>query len=426
MPIKKRLEVISLGDELLLGLRDNSHLTYLGKELARKGIVIQRDQEIRDSSEDIKHYVLETWNRADILITTGGLGPTVDDVTREAVASALGCKLVYSKEIEAAITTRLTSMGKVVTENNLKQAYVIEGAEILPNPNGTAPGMWLEKDGKILIMMPGPGHEMRPMFVDHVLPRLEERDIAFTNDAYLQFRTCGIGESQLETLLQPIFNPYAEDLNVAYCAHNGIVDVRLGSTGLLPWQTIELIGEQCRDALDLDFLGYGDVTHGELIFKFLRSREKTFAVAESCTGGLIASSFTDLAGASKVFLGGLVCYNNDIKVGLLGVPEPIINQHGAVSPECAVAMATATQERFECDYALSITGYAGPTGGTGDNPVGTIYMGYCSPYGVWSHRMQLTGTRITVRQKAAVMAMDWMRRKLAKYQMHDLLESLAM
>jgi len=426
MPIKKRLEVISLGDELLLGLRDNSHLTYLGKELARKGIVIQRDQEIRDSTDDIKHYVQETWNRVDVLITTGGLGPTVDDVTREAVAEALGCKLVYDETVEQAIRERFARHNRVVTENNLKQAYVLEGAEVLPNPNGTAPGMWLEKDGKILIMMPGPGHEMRPMFIDYVLPRLEAKDIAFTNDAYLQIRTCGVGESQLETMLQPIFNPHAEDLNVAYCVHEGIVDIRLGSTGLLPWQTIEQIGEQCRDALDMDFLGYGDVTHGELIFKYLRSREKTFSVAESCTGGLISSAFTDLAGVSKVFLGGLVCYNNDVKTTLLGVPDAIITQHGAVSPECAVAMATAAQERFESDYALSITGYAGPTGGNKDNPVGTIYMGYCSPYGVWSHKIHIPGTRIAVRQKAAVMAMDWVRRKLLKYQMHDLLEDLAM
>jgi len=426
MPVKKRLEIISLGDELLLGLRDNSHLTYLGRELSRKGLAIQRDQEIRDSAEDIKRYFLDAWEKTDILITTGGLGPTVDDITRETIAEALNVPLVFKKEVEDKIRQRLADIGKTMSPNNSRQAYLLEGAEILENPNGTAPGQWFERDDKILIMLPGPGSELRPMFIDHVMPRLEARDIAIANDAYLQLRACGIGESSLETKLQPLFEPFGDKLKVAYCANDGLIDVRLGSNGdALKWNEIEALGEQCREILGFDFVGFGEATPAEVILKHLRAINKTFAVAESCTGGLVSSAFTDIPGASKVFLGGVVCYNNDVKVSLLGVPESIIQQHGAVSAECAVAMATAVQERFESDYAVSITGYAGPAGGTEKSPVGTVYIGFASPSGVWSHKTRITGSRMSVRARGATTVVDWMRRKLKKYETQDVLESLA-
>jgi nicotinamide-nucleotide amidase len=275
-------------------------------------------------------------------------------------------------------------------------------------------------------MLPGPGSELRPMFVDQVMPRLEARDIAFANDAFLQMRVCGIGESALETLLQPLFVPYGDSLKVAYCASDGLIDVRLGSNGeALKWAEIESLGERCRDLLDLNFVGYGEATPAEIVLRHLRVIQKTFAVAESCTGGLVGSAFTDIPGASKVFQGGLVCYNNDIKVSLLGVPESIVQQHGAVSAECAVAMATAAQERFEADYGVSITGYAGPSGGTAQAPVGTVFIGFASPHGVWSHKSRIIGSRLSVRQRAATLVVDWMRRKLIENETRDVLDSLA-
>jgi nicotinamide-nucleotide amidase len=425
MPLKKRLEIISLGDELLLGIRPNTHLSYLGRELSKRGLHIQRDQEIRDRTEDIQKYFLETWERTDILITTGGLGPTEDDITREAIADALGVKLIHSDAVEVAIRKRFALLGRTPAANNMRQAMVLEGAEVLPNPNGTAPGQWFERDGKILIMMPGPSHEMRPMFVSEVMPRLEARDIAIGNQAFLQLRTCGVGESELATKLERVFKHYHSKLNVAYCAHVGIVDVRFGpADDTLKWDDIERIGQQCIEIIGEDFVGLGECDLADGIIRHLRATEKTLAIAESCTGGLLSSAFTEIPGASKVFLGGLVCYNNDIKVGVLGVPEPILQQHGAVSAECAVAMATAATERFECDYALTITGYAGPSGGDAANPLGTHYLGFSSPVGVWSKTVRLTGNRMVVRQQAVTQALDWMRRKLNKYGVHDVLEML--
>lgn len=425
MPLKKRLEIISLGDELLMGLRDNAHLTYLGRELARKGLWIARDQEIRDNVDEIKRHFLETWNRADIVITTGGLGPTVDDITRETVAEALNVKLVHSPEAEANLRARLEALGTTPTENHMRQARIPEGAEVLPNPNGTAPGIWYEQDGKILIMMPGPGSEMRPMFIDQVLPRLEARDIALINDAYLQLRTCGVAESEVEATLRPVFEAHGNRLYVAYCTHQGMVDVRIGAADdTLGWKEIERIGDTCREILGSDFVGYGDANLAEIISRQLRAQNKTIGIAESCTGGLISSAFTDIPGVSKVFRGGVVCYNNEVKESMLDVPESILHQHGAVSAECAVAMATGAQERLDADYGLSITGYAGPTGGgkAGD-PAGTIYMGYASPTGLWSRKINIPGTRDVVRQRAVIAALDWMRRKLKKYEVSDVLQS---
>ncbi len=433
MPVKKRLEIISLGDELLMGLRDNAHLTYLGRELARKGLSIARDQEIRDNSEEIKEHFLETWRRADIIITTGGLGPTADDITKEAVAEALDVELVHSEEAEENVRTRLEKLGRVATANHLRQARILKGAEVLPNPNGTAPGLWFEKEGKILIMMPGPGSEMRPMFIDQVLPRLEKRDIALINEAYLQIRTSGLGESDVEALLTPVFEPYGKSLYVAYTASRGMVDVRIGAADeILTWKDIEYIGDICREVLGADFVGYGEANLAEIIVRQLRVLNRTIAVAESITGGLIGSAFTEIPGVSKVFRGGVICYNNDIKESMLDVPDSLLQQHGAVSAECAVAMATGAQERLDADYAISITGYAGPTGSSsrangsapGGSPVGTIYMGYASPQGVWSRKITVIGDRNDVRQRAVIDALDWVRRKLKRFEVHDVLEQM--
>ncbi len=417
MPVRKRLEIISLGDELLLGLRDNAHLSYMGRELARKGLAIARDQEIRDNAEDIRNYFLETWQRADIVITTGGLGPTADDLTRETIAAALGLELVMDELAAEEIRKRLSSIGRKAGPVHLRQACIPTGAEILPNRNGTAPGVWLEKDGKILIMLPGPGMEMRPMFMEEVLPRLEARDIALINEAYLQIRTCGLPESELGPMLAPLFDPYGQRVKVGYSCHLGVVDIRIGAADdSMSWKEIETLGDSCRELLGADFVGYGDVSLAERIVAQLRSEERSLCVAESCTGGLLSSAFADIPGASKVFRGGIVCYNNDVKMELLDLPAEILEQHGAVSSETAVAMAVGAQERLDCDYALSITGYAGPDNGGPDTaPTGTVYIGYASPDGVWSRKVFLSGTRQNVRERAVIVALDWMRRKLKKY-----------
>ncbi|KAF0093149.1 MAG: competence/damage-inducible protein CinA [Puniceicoccaceae bacterium 5H] len=423
MEIPKHLEIIFLGDELLLGIRSNGHLVFLGDQLTRHGLPIRRTQEIRDEESEIRTAFLSAWERSDILITTGGLGPTTDDLTRETIADALGRSLVFNEEQEAELRNFFAIRGRDVTPNNLRQCYLVDGAERLINPNGTAPGQWLEVDGKLLIMLPGPAHEMKPMFDEEVLPRLVKKGLALERPAYLQLRTIGVGESYLQTRLEPIFDRYAGQLSIAYCAHNGFVDMRLRPVNeRLEWSRLEEIGNECASELGDGFLGYGEPDVAEWILRKLRSLNSKLAVAESCTGGLLASRFTDVPGASKSFAGGLVCYQNEVKEALLNVPGCLLEQHGAVSAECAVAMATGVAERLEADYALAVTGFAGPEGG--EEPPGTIYLGYHSPVGVWSYKLIHPGQRAAVKQRAVNSALDFIYRKLKKYAAYDLLESM--
>lgn len=425
MPSPKTVEILAIGDELLLGIRTNSHLVYLGDGLSRHGFLVRRGQETRDHPADLARAFLSAWEDSDIVITTGGLGPTVDDLTRETLAQALGVGLVESAEAKQAIAERFARLGRVPTANNAKQAHLLEGAEMLPNPNGTAPGQWFERDGKLLIMLPGPTSEIRPMFEEQVLPRLINRGLAIKGEAYLQFRTVGVGESQLETILAPHFERFGERLQVAYCAHSGLVDVRLSSLDpSLTQDQIKSLGETCRNLLGDDFACFGDCGLAALVLRKLRSLGKNLAIAESCTGGDLSSAFTDIPGASKAFLGGIVCYTNDAKVQLLDVPEAILQQHGAVSAECAVALATGVTEKFGADYGLSVTGFAGPGGGTPENPVGTIFLGYASPVGVWSRKVQYPGNRLAIKERAVNTALDFLRRKLLKYELQDVLDSM--
>jgi len=417
-----RVETITLGDELLLGIRENSHLTYLGSQFAHHGIEPAVNLVIRDNPEEIKTFFAESWKRADLVITTGGLGPTTDDLTRESIAEALDEELVYDEEVEQAIRRRFQQLEREMPEINLRQCYRPKNAEILKNPYGTAPGLFLNKNGKILVMLPGPAREMHPMFEEQVIPRLQSAGVLPEIDCYLQIRTAGIGESSLAEKVGPILED-KPGLVVGYCAHAGMVDLRLSSldSDLLNEEALNELGDQCRELMGEDFVCYGDRSLAEVIFRELRSLNQTLAVAESCTGGLLSSSFTEVPGVSKVFHGGAVCYHNDAKVQILEVPEIMLEQHGAVSEEIAIAMATSASEKFGTDYGLSITGFAGPTGGTQILPIGSIYLGYSSPLGVWAKKLNLRGDRASNRRRATSAALDWMRRKLRKYKMEEVL-----
>ena len=417
-----RVETITLGDELLLGIRENAHLTYLGTQLAHHGIEPAANLVIRDQPEDIKLFFKDSWSRSDLVITTGGLGPTSDDLTRETIAEVLDEELIFDIDIENAISERFRQLERPMAESNSRQCYRPKSADVLPNPYGTAPGLYLKKDNKILVMLPGPAREMHPMFTDQVIPRLQKEGIFPEIDCYLQLRTAGIGESALAEKIQPMLSGI-EGLVVGYCAHAGMVDLRLSSHDAitLSEEKIHEIGESCRIELGEDFVCYGDRTLAEVIFGDLRSLDKTLAVAESCTGGLLSSQFTEISGISKVFHGGAVCYHNDAKVQVLDVPESMIQQHGAVSEEVAIAMATGACEKYGSDYGLSVTGFAGPTGGTQLLPIGSIYLGYASPLGVWAKKLNLRGDRASNRRRATTAALDWMRRKLRKYKLEEVI-----
>ena len=268
-------------------------------------------------------------------------------------------------------------------------------------------------------MLPGPTLELRPMFEEQVVPRLRDLGCACQGEAYVQVRTFGLGAVPLEEIVRPLLKP---GMVLTFGTHTGVVDARIssGGSGATAEELCD-VARQVRDAVGHDFVCTGHACLASLVIEQLRNLEKTVALAESCTGGLLANAFTDVAGASKVFAGSAVCYSNDAKVNLLGVPEALIAQHGAVSAECAAAMASGAAERFGADYAISVTGYAGPDGGTPADPVGTVYLGYASPTGVWSRRVSLPGDRRQVKQRAVNTALDFMRRKLNKYRVEDLI-----
>lgn len=410
-----RYELITLGDELLLGLTANTHLTFVGASLGSRGASLTRNVTITDEAAAIAAQFRESWARSDVVITTGGLGPTCDDRTREVVAEVLGQELIFEEGIRAAIEARFSRLGRKMTDNNLKQAYRFSRGEVLANANGTAPGLWVEQDGKVLVMLPGPPNELQPMWTEQVLPKLAALGLLASKEAYVQLRTAGIGESALEMRLQPLLTAAGPALGIAFCAHQGQVDVRLSSPsgGLSESELLELAGK-CAALLGDDFMGYGHDSLPKLTSDLLRAGEHTLAVAETATGGLLANSFTDIAGASKFFAGGCVCYSNESKMQFLDIPEDLLIQHGAVSAEAAVAMAAGVAERLGADYGLAITGFAGPCGGTRENPVGTIFLALYTPEGVWSRRLNQSGPRAAVKQRAVNGALDWLRRELLR------------
>jgi nicotinamide-nucleotide amidase len=407
-----RFELLTLGNELLLGLTPNTHLTWIGEQLGRHGVELARNVTTTDEASAIAAELRQSWERAAVIITTGGLGPTCDDRTREAVAEVIGQKLVFDPEIERAIAERFANFGRKMTSNNLKQAFRFERGEVLPNGNGTAPGLWVEQDGKVLVMLPGPPNELHPLFLEQVLPRLARLGLVREGESYVQLRAAGVGESALETKLQPVFDRIGDALSVAYCSHPWQVDVRLSSPdGRLSILELQSIADDCAGVLGEDFVCYGHDTLAKVASDLLRAQDRTLAVAESCTGGRLANVFTDVCSSAKFFRGGVVCYGNDAKMQILDVPESLIVQHGAVSDECAVALATGVAEVLEADYGLSITGYGGEAK---KDSVGTIHVGLHSPQGVWSKQLNYTAARAMVNERAVTVALDWLRRELLR------------
>jgi nicotinamide-nucleotide amidase len=410
-----RYELLTLGDELLLGFTPNGHLAFIGAELSRRGVALRRNVTITDEAQAIARQLTQSLAEADVIILTGGLGPTCDDRTREAVAKVLGLKLVFDPAIEKAITDRFVQFGRKMTANNLKQAYRFDRGDVLPNANGTAPGLWVERGNQVICLLPGPPNELQPMFTEQVMPRLAALGLLQPREAYIQIRTAGIGESLLETKLQPIFDRHGDALTVAFCAHAGHVDCRLSSPlGQLTLGQVEGVATECARLLGEDFVCFGNDSLAKVCADLLRAQERKLAVAETATSGLLAVAFADLCGASKFFAGGCICCTYDAQMQLLDVPECLLQQHGAASPEGAVAMATGAAEKLGADYALAVTGFAGPCGGSKENPVGTIFVGLHAPQGVWSKKLSYPGPRKTVKQRVVNLAIDWLRRELVR------------
>jgi len=378
------IELINTGSELLLGRVLNTHQQWICQQLAARGYEVARQVCVADDGPSIQAAAREALGRADIVLTTGGLGPTSDDITRDLIAEMLGRPLALDASVVADITARFARLKRPIPRSMNVQAMVPAGARVLRNLHGTAPGLAIEvnpnhlradKRPSWLILLPGPPRELRPMFTDAVLPLLLKevpRTQAFVSRT---LHTTGMGESLVEEKIAgPLKDLVAAGLELGYCARIGEVDVRLVARGEKAEEIVRQAEEIARKALGKLIFGTEADTLESIIVSLLTQQGKTLSLAESCTGGLIAHRVTNVPGASAVLMCGLVTYSNEAKKNFLGVREETLSEHGAVSAPVAGQMAEGARHRNGTDYALSVTGIAGPGGGTEQKPVGTVFM----------------------------------------------------
>jgi nicotinamide-nucleotide amidase len=375
-----RVEVINTGTELLLGKVINSHLSFFGEELFKLGLRIEQQICIPDG-DAIRTALIDSFKAADIVLVTGGLGPTSDDITREITADLLGRELYLDASILDGIREMFESRGYTMSATNDRQAMVPDGAEVLDNPNGTAPGLYLpaSADGDIpsphIFLLPGPPRELKPMFVDQVAPRIRALLGPDAEARQLRnFKLFGIGESTVAERVEGALAAIG-GLELGYCARLGEVDVRCIASDSHALEQAEAI---IREAFPRQLVNVGEQSIEEVLIAKLRELGQTIATAESCTGGLIASTLTDASGSSSVFHRGYVTYANDAKQEILGVPAELLEQHGAVSEEVVRAMAEGCLKVSGADHAISVSGIAGPTGGSKEKPVGTVHLAVAS------------------------------------------------
>jgi len=422
---RMEIELITIGTELLLGQVLDTHKQWLGQRLAERGCPLTRQLTVPDNSQAICGAVQAGLGRARIVITTGGLGPTDDDLTRQLLADLMGRPLGRDASVAAQIEGFFKQRNRPMPESVLVQAQVPEGAVVFPNRNGTAPGLAIEVSpnpfrigGELawLILLPGPPRELRPMFDEQVLPFLEKK-WSLQQDFHCRIlRSLGIGESMVEEMLNGPLQPLVErGLELGYCARIGQVDIRLSGSGPDMPTVVAEAEAVVRAAIGKHIYGTGEETIAQAVVARLDAAGETVAVAESCTGGLIGHHITNVPGASAVFDGGVLSYSNKLKEKLLGVKASTLEQYGAVSKPVAVEMAEGALEASGADHTLSVTGIAGPEGGTPDKPVGTVWIGQASrgrrplalrkfhPFG-----------REAFKQATVHQALDLLRRRLRK------------
>jgi nicotinamide-nucleotide amidase len=415
-----RSEIIAVGSEMLTPFRQDTNSLYLTEKLNEIGVPVNFKTIVGDRRKDLVKVILTALGRADIIAIMGGLGPTEDDLTREAVAESLSLTLRRDAQQVAALHTRAATWRIPMPSNNLKQADVIQGATILPNPNGSAPGQWLdvtfEGFRKLIMLIPGPPNECRPLFDTECLPRL----LAIVPKRFIAKRTLRaamIPESQADKLLAPIYTTYT-DVETTILAHAGDIQLTLlcsKKSAAAAQQRVDELASRMEEALE-DWLyssgGASADSLEQIVLYYLGLRGATLAVAESCTGGMIAQRITAVAGASRSFLGGAVVYADALKTAFADVPPDLIVQHGAVSEEVAKAMAIGIRQRTGATIGLGITGIAGPTGATETKPVGLVYIAVSDAGKTDCLERTFRGDRDRVRAWSTQQALDLIRKRL--------------
>jgi len=407
-------EIIAVGSEMLTSQRIDTNSLYLADQLNALGVEVRRKLIVGDDRTLLTAAVRQALEYAGIVILTGGLGPTEDDVTRESVAAALGRPLAFHPEISDAIEERFRRRQRKMAEINKRQAYAIEGAQILPNTNGTAPGQWIEHEGRVVILLPGPPGELKPMFAGECLPRLIERlprQVIRTRF----YRVTGLTESDLDALIAPVYTRYTNP-STTILASPGDIQIHLRARCESAEQAERLLAEVAAPIEDLLgkhlFSRNGDPLEA-IVGTLLREHEATLSIAESCTGGMVGERITSVPGSSNYFLGGFITYSDLLKTELLGVDPALIEKHSAVSKEVACAMAEGARARSGATFALSITGEAGPDSSSGV-PVGTVFVGFAGPDKTEAIRFAMPGDRPRIRGFATQAALDLLRRRLLK------------
>ncbi|MGE0568116.1 MAG: competence/damage-inducible protein A [Bacteroidia bacterium] len=377
-----KAEIISIGDEILIGQINNTNSVWIAQQLNLIGVPVIRMTTIGDTKEEIVNALIDAEKRAQLILITGGLGPTKDDVTKKTLADYFNMPLEMDEEVLKHVKSFFERRGREMIQSNIDQALVPKGCKVIHNPNGTAPGMWFTKDGRHVVSMPGVPYEMKKMISEDVIPfLLETIDLPFIY--HRTVLTQGLGESFLAQKIEDWENNLAgQQIKLAYLPSPGIVRLRLSAVG----KDEEKVKKQVDAAIEKlhPIIGkyvYGYEEFGQeppsiqsIVLDLLKKKGKTFSIAESCTGGALAASFTAIAGCSEFFKGGIVPYTNEAKNSLVGVDNAIFEKEGAVSEACVISLAVHAVKLFKSDYALSVSGIAGPSGGTANKPVGFVWM----------------------------------------------------
>lgn len=409
-----KAQILSVGTEILLGDIINTNARYIARRLADMGISVYYQSVIGDNPSRLKEEYCLAFKRADMVIATGGLGPTNDDLTKEVAADYFKKELLVDEDSLRKIEEYFSKTNRTMTDSNRKQAYFPEGSVILPNKNGTAPGCIINEGNKILVLLPGPPREMAPMFEDEVVPYLEQfQDSVLVSKT---LRVLGLGESLMTEMVRDIIDAQTNPTIAPY-AKEGEAILRITAKAKDRDEAVKLIApveEKIRERLGENIYGIDDDTIEDVVGRMLVEKKLTVSTAESCTGGLLAGALINHSGISSSFMEGAVTYSNDAKMKRLGVKKETLNRYGAVSSETASEMAEGIAKSAGTDIGISVTGIAGPDGGTEDKPVGLVYVGLYINGSVSTLKLNLVGNRQHVRHLTVLRSLDWLRRELTK------------
>jgi len=409
-------QIIAIGSEMLTPEKVDTNSLFLTRQLNNLGISVSGKRVVSDSREEIAEAIEQCLARAELVIVSGGLGPTEDDLTRDGAALALGRKLHFDGQVLESIAARFRTFNRPMTERNRRQAFILEGARVLPNPHGTAPGQAIETGDKLLFLLPGPPRELEPMVLDQCIAIWTE----FFPPRVLRtftFRIARMPESEVDERAAPIYTRFSNP-ETTILASAGDITLQFRASAETSEKADSLlaaVANPIRQELGERIYSEDGSSLEETLTRHLAARGQTLAVAESCTGGMLAARMAGVPGVSQVFLGGYIVYTNAMKETLAGIDPLLLNQHSPVSAEVARALATATRDRTGSTYAISVTGYAGPAGGTEQDPVGTVYVGIATPDRLFAERLSFPGDRDRVRRFSTQWALDILRAEVLRH-----------